>query len=236
MTILEPTTTVTDLILALMSFYFGHMLFHVHSKVDSNKAKKNSLDKRFNQFWAVAFLFLGTGSLLGALSHGFPYLKTQFAFIGKAWPLTVMSMGVASFYLLLALAVEYFPRWRNAIFIFAYFKMLAFLLLMCGYPKKYFGNFEDVSFSLVIYDYAPILIMILVMNFVDYIKSEKGSIKRTAARTMAVAILISIVGTLVQMSKFALHKNFNHNDMYHVIQMVSIYMMYRAITLKRILT
>lgn len=235
MTMHEPTTAITDFILALMSFYFGHMLFHVHSKHNHRKEKKNSLDKRFNQFWSVGFVFLGIASLMGGLAHGFPHLKGQFALIGRAWPFTVMSMGVVSFYLLLALAVEYFPRTRNAIFFLAYFKLMIFMLLMFGYPQPYFGPFEQVSFSLVIYDYAPILIMLLVMNFIDFMKTERGSEKRTAARTMVVAILVSILGTLVQMSGFKIHENFNHNDLYHVIQMVAIYLMYRSVTLKRIL-
>jgi hypothetical protein len=223
-TILEPTTTFTDLILAFMSFYFGHKLFHA----------KKSPDKRFKQFWALAFLFLGLSSFMGALAHGFPFLKTQFSIVAQAWPLTVMCMGIMSFYLLLALATEYFPRWRNAIFFLAYFKMMAFFLLMFGYPKKYFGPPEDVSFGLVIFDYAPVLILLLTMNVIDFIKSDKNSLKKMTAKTMVTGLVLSIMGTFVQVSGFGLAKNFNHNDIYHVIQMVAIYLMYRAVTLKRI--
>lgn len=226
---LEPVTTLTDLILALMSFYFGHMLFYVHSK-----AGRASNNKRFKQFWAIAFLFLGASSFLGALAHGFPYLEIQFPALGKAWPFTVMCMGVMSFYLLLALAIEYFSRWRTAIFFLAYFKMMIFFLLMIGYPQKYFGDLKDVSFSLVIYDYAPVLILLLIMNTIDFVKSEKDSIRKIAAKTMVLGLLLSIGGTLVQVSGFGLAKNFNHNDIYHVIQMGAIYLMYKAVRLKTI--
>lgn len=226
---LEPVTTLTDIILALISFYFGHMLFYVHSKTN-----KTSNNKRFTQFWAIAFLFLGASSFLGALSHGFPYLEIQFPILGKAWPLTVMCMGIMSFYLLLALALEYFSRWRTLIFFLAYFKMMAFFLLMIGYPQKYFGDLKDVSFSLVIYDYAPILILLLIMNTVDFIKSERNSARKTAAKTMMLGLLLSIAGTMIQVSGFSLAKNFNHNDIYHVIQMGAIYLMYKAVTLKKV--
>jgi hypothetical protein len=225
MTMLEPTTTITDLILALMSFYFGHMLYRVHSKVYN----RDSIDKRYHQFWGIFFLFLGISSLLGAIAHGFPHMAKQYPMIVKAWPFTVMNLGMASFYLFLTIAMEYFPRRRNILFFIAYIKMLVFLLLMFGYPKKYFGDFLNVSFALVLFDYGPILLLLLIMNTWEYIKTKK-----VAARTMMMAVLICLIATAVQISKFALHPQFNHNDLYHVISMISIYYMYRAVTLKKI--
>lgn len=225
MTILEPTTTMTDFILAAMAFYFGHMCYRVHAK--SNDL--SGLDKRYQQFWGVTFLFLGIASLLGGIAHGFIHLKGSYPMLIKAWPFTVMNMGMASFYLLLTVAMEYFPRRRNGLFFFAYIKMLAFLLLMFGYPKAYFGPFLNVSFKLVLFDYGPILLLLLIMNAREYLQT-----KNLASKTMAISVVISILGSVVQMSGFTIHKHFNHNDLYHVINMVAMVLMYKAVKLKRI--
>lgn len=225
-TILEPTTTITDFILAGMSFYFGHMLYWHPKKF----GKDNSYDKRYSQFWALSFLFLGIGALLGGISHGFAHLKGEFALLDRAWPFTVMSIAMASFYLFLTIAMEYFPRYRNILFILAYFKIMAFLLLMFGYPKKYFGEFQTVSFNLVILDYAPVMLLLLGMNAWEFLKK-----KLQAAKLMTIGIVLSILGTLIQMSGFGFHQHFNHNDIYHVFQMVAIYLMYKSVTLKKIM-
>ncbi len=223
--IAEPTTAITDFILSGMSFYFGHMLYWNPKKF----GKDNSYDKRYSQFWGIVYLFLGMASLLGGLAHGFPHMKGEFPMLAKAWPFTVMCLGMVSFYMLLALAMEYFQRQRNIIFLLAYFKIMVFLMLMFGYPQKYFGEFQNVSFNLVIFDYLPVLLLLLLMNSIEFAKT-----KNHAAKMMVIGILVSIAGTLVQMSGFGFHLHFNHNDIYHVIQMVAIYLMYKAVTLKKL--
>lgn len=100
---------------------------------------------------------------------------------------------------------------------------------MFGYPKKYFGEFQNVSFKLVILDYLPVLLLLLAMNVKDLIQR-----KSPAAKKMVLGIVISIVGTLIQISGFSIHSHFNYNDIYHVIQMVSIALMFQAVKLKKL--
>ncbi len=225
MTILEPTTTITDLILAGMAFYFGHMVFWKQTKT-----VKSAWEKRYFQYWAVAFLCMGIGALLGAMSHGFPYLANTLSFLKQAWPLTVLSIGLASFYLFLTVIMEYFVRYRNFLFLFAYLKVTAFMLLLFGYPKPYFGKFESVSFLLVIIDYVPILLLLGIMNVLEYLKT-----KAQPAKLMAIGVGLSFVAAAFQVLKIGIHKHFNHNDIYHVIQMVAIYLFYKSVKTKKIL-
>lgn len=224
MTILEPTTTITDLILAGMAFYFGHVIFWKQTKT-----VKSAWDKRYYQYWAVAFLCMGVGALLGALSHGFPYLANNFSILKQAWPLTVLSIGLASFYLFLTIIMEYFIRYRNILFLLAYLKVTAFMLLLFGYPKPYFGKFETVSFLLVIVDYVPVLLLLGITNGVDYFKT-----KSSPAKLMAIGVLLSFIAAGFQVLKIGIHKHFNHNDIYHVIQMGAIYLFYKSVTQKKI--
>jgi hypothetical protein len=41
-------------------------------------------------------------------------------------------------------------------------------------------------------------------------------------------VMVSFAAAGVQQSGFALHQHFNHNDLYHVIQMAGVYLLYRG--------
>ena len=41
-------------------------------------------------------------------------------------------------------------------------------------------------------------------------------------------ILVTAVGLLIQQSGWSIHEHFNHNDIYHLVQMVGIYFFYRG--------
>jgi len=41
-------------------------------------------------------------------------------------------------------------------------------------------------------------------------------------------LVISLVGVLIQVSGWSLHEHFNHNDLYHVVQMFGLYCFYRG--------
>ncbi len=55
-----------------------------------------------------------------------------------------------------------------------------------------------------------------------------GATRRRAAGWIVAGILASFVGAGVQMSGFALHRHFNHNDLYHVIQAGALYLLFRG--------
>jgi hypothetical protein len=41
-------------------------------------------------------------------------------------------------------------------------------------------------------------------------------------------ILVTAIGLLIQVSGWSIHEHFNHNDIYHLVQMVGIYFFYRG--------
>ena len=45
---------------------------------------------------------------------------------------------------------------------------------------------------------------------------------------LIVGVLVSLVAGIVQARRLALHRHFNHNDLYHVIQMAALYAFYRG--------
>ena len=51
---------------------------------------------------------------------------------------------------------------------------------------------------------------------------------RRAARWMLAGVAVSAIAAVVQQSGWSLHEHFNHNDLYHVIQGVAIWLLYRS--------
>ncbi len=45
---------------------------------------------------------------------------------------------------------------------------------------------------------------------------------------LVAGVAVSLVAVLVQVRRVALHRHFNHNDLYHVIQMVALYLFFRG--------
>ena len=48
------------------------------------------------------------------------------------------------------------------------------------------------------------------------------------ARSILAGLLLSFVAAGVQLSRLTLHAHFNHNDLYHVIQIGAIVLLYRG--------
>ena len=67
----------------------------------------------------------------------------------------------------------------------------------------------------------------------DASRQERGSharadAKRFVRRHNAFCKSTLRAGAMVQASGFRLHEHFNHNDLYHVIQMVALVLLYRG--------
>ena len=56
-----------------------------------------------------------------------------------------------------------------------------------------------------------------------YIQREEGTVK-----WLLYGALVTIIGLIVQRSGFRSHRNFNHNDLYHLIQIAGFYLLYRG--------
>jgi hypothetical protein len=52
--------------------------------------------------------------------------------------------------------------------------------------------------------------------------------RKTGHRSLKRAIAVTVIGLVIQQSGLGLHVHFNHNDIYHIIQMVGLYYLYRG--------
>ncbi len=53
--------------------------------------------------------------------------------------------------------------------------------------------------------------------------------RHSGHRWLKGGVLVTVIGVLIQQSGRSLHQHFNHNDIYHLVQMVGIYCFYRGV-------
>jgi hypothetical protein len=164
--------------------------------------KKNDPAQRF---WALAFAALAAGAFLGGTWHGF--LRSE-----SLWKATVMTIGVTSFGMLVGSAFATFggtrfgERLRNACIAAATIKLVVYL----GWTL-----FQD-AFIVVVLDTLSALLAVAIMHLIKF----NGP--------MLAGVAVSVAAGLVQASGFALHEHFNHNDLYHLIQIAGVVLLYQG--------
>ena len=152
------------------------------------------------KLWALAFAALAVGAFLGGTWHGF----FQNDLIWKA---TLLSVGVASFAMLAGSAVAALSGAARALVIgFA----LAKLAVYCAWMLRR----DDFIFVVIDTGIAFAAVAALhLWRFNPWILA---------------GVAVSVAAALVQASGFALHEHFNHNDLYHLIQVAAMLALYRG--------
>ena len=155
---------------------------------------------RTNRQWALAFLFTAAGSFFGGTYHGFyPVVSVLTAVV--LWKFTVFSIGLASFFLVIGSS--------RKLLLIALVKLIVYMSWMTTHSE----------FLWVIIDYGAALLIVGAVHLV-----RRGP----ATPWVLGSIVASVLAALVQMSRLTLHEHFNHNDLYHVIQLVALWLLYRG--------
>jgi hypothetical protein len=204
----EPTTMATDYVLALLCGYFARRLWR--------KGKGTAQASVYS--WAAGFACFGLASLAGGTVHGFSTIFSE-AVLQELWKLTAYAIGLASFFLLTGtLSACTVPSVRRFAMLIPYVQLIIYVLWMATHD----------DFRYVIYDYAFTNLGIMALQF------YAGIANRTMSAPWLVGgVLVSFLAAAAQVSGVSLHQHFNHNDLYHVIQMGGMYLFYRgALVLK----
>lgn len=115
----------------------------------------------------------------------------------------------------------------------ASFLVAAFAALAGGTShgfKLYLGDHHAVLWKVTVYSIGLTAILMLVAG----IRSVKRPTTAEAAhRTMGhkwlkAGLALSAVGVSIQRIGIGFHEHFNHNDIYHIVQMLGIYCFYRG--------
>jgi len=198
----EFWTFATDLVLALVSWSFAWRLHH-RSRAESSTTSK---------LWTCVFVSIGLAALQGALYHGFRDSLPRPVFVGLSIG-TLWSLSATAYFLAMALLSFGLPRSH------ALYRGLKALLLI----KAVFFLVIAVlrtEFLMAILDYGSSFIFALVVHLKKF--------RHPASPFILGGVAVSIVAATIQQLKISPSPSFNHNDLYHVVQLVGLWLFYKG--------
>jgi hypothetical protein len=152
------------------------------------------------RLWALAFAALAAAAFLGGTWHGFLHSALL-------WKATTLSAGLASFGMVAGSSYAVFSApLRTFILTAALAKLVAYSAWMLGHD----------AFLYVVIDTGIAFIVVAALHLWKW----NGPI--------LAGVAVSIAGALVQANGFKVHEHFNHNDLYHVIQIAAVVLLYRG--------
>ena len=199
--IYEPMTTITDLIIAIIAFYYSSELTSIYIN--------QLLNVQYHWIWT--FRMLGLGAFLGALSHGVgPYCSASIANI--IWKFATYSIGIMIYCMFLSMLHHLFEyqlvirlRW----------------VLLCLLVIYFFIVTRNDDFVNVVLFYLFIMSVVLVGFLYSYVVFQSDGVSM-----IMLGIIITFVSAGVQQSRITLHEHMNHNDIAHFIQMIAMWCFY----------
>ena len=194
----EPVTLVTDYLLAILTLFLA---WRLRARADGQRARLA---------WALAFLALGTGAALGGTWHGFTMIDASLRVV--LWKTTVLAIGIASAAMIFGSARAMAgPRLRWGL---AAFAVVAFALY-AGWML-----FHD-AYVFVVMDTAVAMAIVAALHAVP-----AAAWRSPGSRWMMAAVALSAIAAAAQASRWDPHPHFNHNDLYHVLQMGAMALFY----------
>jgi hypothetical protein len=161
---------------------------------------KGSASQKSRTFWAIAFAALAVAAFLGGTWHGL--VRNNLL-----WKATLLAVGAASFAMVVASAIAASSgAARQAIVTMALAKLAVYSAWMLKHNEFIFVVIDTgVAFAIVL--------GLHLWRFNGWIVT---------------GVAVSVAAALVQASGVALHEHFNHNDLYHVIQIAAMALFYRG--------
>ncbi|HEU4720263.1 MAG TPA: hypothetical protein VFS59_02785 [Gemmatimonadaceae bacterium] len=199
----EPMTVATNVVLAGLAFVLAARLASRSAAVGSAAGA-----------WLAAGLSAtGLAALVAAVAHGADPVGAA-ALRERFWRgalYTTGLIGAASVTSVAFFAARGYAR--AAILAFAAIKLVVFVYRVARRPE----------FRVAAADYGGALAVLLAGAAYEAYRS------RAPGMTWLIAgVLVSLVAGIVQARRLALHRHFNHNDLYHLIQMAALYAFYRG--------
>lgn len=200
--IAEPVTMLTDYALAGVTAALARMLWRARE------------GRPARSYWTLAFAALALGALLGGTWHGLaPALGGTAR--SALWKATVLAVGVASFAMLAGSARAVVPaRFARALVAIAAAKLAVYSAWVA---------LRDDDYIWVIADTGSALAAVAALHGWSALARRDA-----ASRWMLGGVGVSVLAAAVQASGFDPLPGFNHNDLYHVIQVGAMLLLYRG--------
>lgn len=195
--IAEPSTMLTDYALAGVTGWLACSLFRARE------------GQHARSFWALAFTALALAAALGGTWHGFAPAFAPLV-VPLVWKATVLCVGIASFGMLAGSAFATTAGGaRKSLLVIAAVKLAIYSGWMVGHS----------DYIYVIADTGTALILLAALH-------GWSAARDRASRWILAGVVVSVLAAGVQASGLALHRHFNHNDLYHVIQIAAMILFY----------
>ena len=203
MRITEPMTMITDYLMGALAFALAVRLLG-----DPSAGQHAS-----GRLWAAAFVMTAVAAFVGGTYHGF--IQWMPGVAGRAmWKATLAATGVGSACLLAAAVVAASTGPIRLALMAVVAAKLGFYLWTIATKD---------SFTLVIADYGLALVAVVLAAWL-----VRPSGLSTAAWWLTAGVAVAVVAGAIQWARVAPHAHFNHNDLFHVVQMASLYLLYRG--------
>ena len=194
-------TTLTDYALAGVTGWLAWLLYQSR---ESERARST---------WAAALGLLALGAALGGTYHGFAAVLPESA-PDLLWKSTTLTLGFATFGMIAGSALATTTgTLRKLILAVAVAKLVIFSAWMSGHD----------DYIYVIVDSG---IAIAIVGALHAWRALRAADR--ASVWMLGGLAISVLAAAVQASGYAVHPHFGPNDLYHVIQIGAMWLLYRG--------
>jgi hypothetical protein len=195
--ITEVATLVTDYILVLEAALFAYLL----SRPPHSETRRA---------WRALFMAIAAAAFLGGTQHGFKLM------LG---PQLVRVLGIG---VLLGLNAASYALLRGTAFSCVRPGSLRDRLLQIGLAKS------------VVFALWAVAAPTFLVGMIDYGTALLGSaiawsfapFNRKARAALSLGFLVTLAASLIQALRISPHPLFNHNDLYHVVQMLGLWLLY----------
>lgn len=199
----EPVTMLTDYALTALAWVFAVRL----------ACEARARRCRAVGWWAMTFAATGLAALAGGTFHGFQGWISA-PVLAALWKTVVFSMGFCGWFLLVSASYAYLmPPARAWLVAVASAKWAIYVAWMAS----------NDTFLYVIVDYGISMLAVLVLQVATESRRRDPS-----ALWIVTGILVSAIAGFVQVGEQSLWNHFTRNDLYHLIQMFGLWLLFRG--------
>lgn len=203
MRITEPMTMITDYAMGALAFVLAMRLLG-----DATAGRQLS-----GRLWAAALVMTAVAALLGGTYHGF--IQWMPGAGGRTlWKATLLATGIGSACLLAAaVTAAAAGAVQRALMAMVLVKLLFYVWTIATKDQ----------FTVVIADYGTALVAAVLAAWLI-----RPSGMTAATWWITAGVAVAVVAGVIQWARLAPHARFNHNDLFHLVQMASLYLLYRG--------
>ena len=194
----EADVTITDYILAIEALAFAVLI------------ARTATETPVQRWFVIFFGATAAASLAGGTVHGF------FADSKALWRFELIALGVVSASAwAIGARLLFTDRVAGFVTAAALVELAVYSLLVV---------FVTDSFSIAIANYLPSTLFLIVAFFASY-RSGAG----TPVAIGLYGLLLTLAAAAVQQARIGLHPTyFNHNALYHLLQAIALFLIFRA--------